>query len=193
MGRLAINNGTVAGDNTGEILFSAFEKCNDNFIELYDVVRHGIYDYDNALSAQSFTGTPIVLQNDDDGANSYKNVIPGVVEIFNSSTHEFNFSDLQIGDYIQIRVDLAVTTTSANQEINVYLDLAQGTASNYQISLGRRFFKTATTHNITDIVNFVYMGNVATKDNPAQMMFNSDANATVLVNGWACIAHRQLV
>jgi hypothetical protein len=190
MARQAINNGTVAGDNTGEILFNAFEKCNDNFIELYDVVRHGIYDYDNALSAQSFTGTPIVLQNDDDGANSYKNVIPGVVEIFNSSTHEFNFSDLQIGDYIQIRVDLAVTTTSANQEINVYLDLAQGTASNYQISLGRRFFKTATTHNITDIVNFVYMGNVATKDNPAQMMFNSDANATVLVNGWACIAHR---
>ena len=193
MARQAINNGTVAGDNTGEILFSAFEKCNDNFIELYDVVRHGIYDYDNALSAQSFTGTPIVLQNDDDGANSYKNVISGVVEIFNSSTHEFNFSDLQIGDYVQIRVDLAVTTTSANQEINVYLDLAQGTGSNYQISLGRRAFKTATTHNITDIVNFVYMGNVDTKDNPAQMMFNSDANATVLVNGWACIAHRQLV
>ena len=41
--------------------------------------------------------------------------------------------------------------------------------------------------------NFIYMGNTDTKDNPAQMMFNSDANATVLVNGWACIAHRQLV
>ena len=30
-----INNGTVAGDGTGEILFDAFEKTNDNFDELY--------------------------------------------------------------------------------------------------------------------------------------------------------------
>ena len=35
MAQREINNGTVAGDGTGEILFSAFEKTNDNFTELY--------------------------------------------------------------------------------------------------------------------------------------------------------------
>jgi hypothetical protein len=35
MARQTIDNGTVAGDGTGEILFNAFEKTNDNFTELY--------------------------------------------------------------------------------------------------------------------------------------------------------------
>ncbi len=35
MAREIINNGTTAGDGTGEILFNAFEKCNNNFEELY--------------------------------------------------------------------------------------------------------------------------------------------------------------
>jgi len=35
MAREIINNGTVAGDGTGEILFNSFEKCNNNFEELY--------------------------------------------------------------------------------------------------------------------------------------------------------------
>lgn len=193
MAKQTINLGTVANDNTGDTIRVGGDKINDNFTEVYDTPRHGVYNYDNTLSAQSFTGTPIVLQNDDDGVNSYKNVIPGVVEIFNSSTHEFDFSDLQIGDTVLFRVDIVVTTTGANQEIEVYLDLAQGDPANYQISIGRRFFKTAATHNVSDIVNFVYMGNTATKDNPAQLMFNSDANATVLVNGWACIANKQYI
>lgn len=35
MAREIINNGTTAGDGTGEILFNSFEKCNNNFEELY--------------------------------------------------------------------------------------------------------------------------------------------------------------
>ena len=35
MAKQTINNGTVAGDDTGEVLFTAFEKVNDNFNEIY--------------------------------------------------------------------------------------------------------------------------------------------------------------
>ena len=35
MAQQTIDNGTVAGDGTGEILFNAFEKVNDNFNEVY--------------------------------------------------------------------------------------------------------------------------------------------------------------
>lgn len=38
MARQAINRGTTAGDGTGESLFSAFGKTNDNFSELYGVL-----------------------------------------------------------------------------------------------------------------------------------------------------------
>jgi hypothetical protein len=42
MAQQIINNGTVAGDGTGEVLFSAFEKANDNFTELYLSKRENI-------------------------------------------------------------------------------------------------------------------------------------------------------
>lgn len=193
MAKQVIGIGTSANDGTGDPLRTSFNKCNENFTELYDAKRFGIYDYANDLSAQSFTGTPIVLQNDEGGANTYKNTLSGVNDVYNASTYEFDFSDLQIGDCVTIRVDLTITTSSNNQEIEIYMDLAQGTANNYQISLGKRFYKTAGTHNVSDIINFVYMGNNDTKNNPAEMYFNSDANATVLVNGWACKVDKQLV
>jgi len=44
MAREIINNGTVAGDGTGEILFTAFEKTNSNFEELYsDKIENVVY------------------------------------------------------------------------------------------------------------------------------------------------------
>lgn len=36
MAKQVINNGTIAGDGTGEALFTAFQKTNENFTELYD-------------------------------------------------------------------------------------------------------------------------------------------------------------
>jgi hypothetical protein len=39
MARQIINNGTIAGDGTGEVLFSAFNKTNDNFSELYSRIK----------------------------------------------------------------------------------------------------------------------------------------------------------
>lgn len=38
MARQPINHGTVAGDGTGETLFSAFQKVNANETELYSLV-----------------------------------------------------------------------------------------------------------------------------------------------------------
>lgn len=193
MAKQVIGIGTVADDGTGDPLRTVFDKTNDNFTELYDAKRFGIYDYSNSLSAQSFTGTPIVLQNNGAGVFTYKNILTGVADVYNTSTYEFDFSDLSIGDVVTIRVDITVTTTSANQELDVYLDLAQGTPSNYQIRFATRAFKTASSYALADIVNFVYMGNTDTKNNPAELIFNSDANATVFVNGWACKVDKQLI
>tara|TARA_R110002153_G_C13048900_1_gene470739 strand:- start:88 stop:591 length:504 start_codon:yes stop_codon:yes gene_type:complete len=39
MAQQLINNGTTAGDGTGEVLFNAFDKTNDNFTELYSRIK----------------------------------------------------------------------------------------------------------------------------------------------------------
>jgi len=42
MAQQSINLGTVANDGTGDSLRVAFDKCNDNFTELYNRVRSAV-------------------------------------------------------------------------------------------------------------------------------------------------------
>ena len=42
MSQQTINIGTVANDGTGDSLRNAFDKCNDNFTELYTRVRSSV-------------------------------------------------------------------------------------------------------------------------------------------------------
>jgi len=193
MAKQIISIGTIANDNTGDTIRVGGDKINDNFTELYDAKRFGIYDYDNTISAQTFVATPIVLQNDGDGANTYKNILTGIADIYDTTAFEFDFSGLSIGDVVTIRVDLIVTTSGANQNVRVYLELAQGSGNEYEIDLKQGFYKTATTHNLSDAMTFIYMGNTDTKNNPAQIYFDSDAGATVEVNGWACKVDKQII
>jgi hypothetical protein len=154
----------------------------------------GIYDYANTLTSQSFTGTAIKLNNNGAGANTnldYKfNAIPA---IYNTTTNFLKFDSLQLGDKVDVRTDITVTTTTANQDVDIYLDVALGTATNYQIYLCRRNFKTAGTYVINDVSNWLYIGNTDTRDYNCAVMFDSDANATVLNNGVAISVTKRVV
>jgi hypothetical protein len=191
MAKQTINIGASANDNTGDTIRDGGDKINDNFTELYDAKRFGIYDYNNTITPQSFTGTPIVLQNNGAGADTYKNILTGVADIYDTTNYEFDFSGLTIGDIVTIRINLIITTSGANQNVRVYLELAQGTGNEYEITAKQTFYKTATVHALSDAYTFVYMGNTDTKNNPAKIYFDSDANATVEVVGWACVAQKQ--
>lgn len=154
----------------------------------------GIYDYENTLTAQSFTGTPIKLLNNGLGANTNKTyALTGIAETFDTVTNELDFSNLKLGDKFEIRLQLEVTTTSVNQEVNMYINVAVGSGADYVIHLGREFFKTVGTYEINYLYNFIYIGNAETRDYPAEIMFNSDANATVLVGGFATIVNKRLL
>lgn len=191
MAKQTINLGTTADDGTGDSIRVGGDKINDNFTELYDAKRFGIYDYNNTIAPQSFTGSAIALQNDGAGVFTYKNTLTGIADIYDTTNHEFDFSGLAIGDIVTIRINLIVTTSGANQNVRVYLELAQGTGNEYEITAKQTFYKTATTHSLSDAYTFVYMGNTDTKNNPVKIYFDSDANATVEVVGWACVAHKQ--
>ena len=193
MAKQIIDIGATANDGTGDPIRDAFDKCNDNFTEVYDAKRFGIYDYENTITAQSFVATPIALQNNGAGANTYKNILTGAADIYDTTGFEFDFSGLSIGDSDCIRVDLQITTSGANQNVRVYMELAQGTGAEYEIDFKQSFYKTAGVYSFSDAVNFVYMGNTNTKNNPATIYFDSDAGATVKVNGWACKADRQIL
>lgn len=155
-----------------------------------DLWDFGIFDYADLATHSSAiavpgTSTLTLITNDGLGANSFS--LPpqsGVTDVWDTTTSQFDFSELSVGDMVDIRLDLEITTSAANQTLDIVLELAQG-ASTYQIPWLHAYVKTAGT-NTVNIYNGVYMRNSNTIDNPAQFKIKSPSSCTVVVNGWYC-------
>ena len=189
MAKEVIGVGAVANDGTGDTLRASMVKVNDNFTELY-LKKYGFVDYNDLATATTpitITGGGgfVYLTNDELGAFTNKSYPPGgVTDVWDSSTNAFDFSELNLGSKMDYRLDVTITTTAANQEVDLQIELAIG-AGVYSLSVAQRQYKTAGTYPAV-VSNFVYMGDSNTMDNPAKFKISSGNNATVIVNGWAC-------
>lgn len=191
-----INIGTIANDGTGDTLRGAGEKINANFA----LPHFGIYDYAD-LATQT---TPIelnvgndytaVLTNDGLGANTnltYK--LPTVDNLFDVATNDFNFSGLSLGDKVGVRVSILVTTTVANQNIEIILFLAQTSGSDYSIQLlPNTVSKNIGIQRFT-VYQEIYIKNEQTKDFPSRILIVSDNDATVKVTDFYICASKRIV
>lgn len=151
----------------------------------FEEVKYGIYDYNDNQSAQTLTAdTYQELSNNGAGVNTYKNPISGIPEIYNISTDRFDFSDLNLNDFVNIRIDLDVTTASNGEDIDCELVLGEGQAGEYKIPFfSSKYFKSAATYKIAEDVE-IYMGNTLTKDNPAYIQIRSSGADDVNLNGF---------
>jgi len=150
----------------------------------------GFLDYNDATTAS----TPInvtggagytYLTNDGAGAFTNKAYTPsGVTDVWDASINKFDWSDLQLGDMVDVRLDIEVTTSGANQAFDVALEMATD-GSSYDIPFEIALVKTAGATNVNRY-NGVYMGDANTLDNRARFKIQSDGNATVVVRGWYC-------
>ena len=162
---------------------------NDNFSEVYGNHEYsGVYDYNDLATTSSpiavVADTWVDLPNDGNGAyTNTSHALSNVPNIFNTTTDAFDFSALSLGDSVDIRVDLSITTNSPNQLVE--LEMFAGTGgSPYQVPMLTPVqFKTAGTHRLV-AYNAGYMGDTNTKDNPANLQIRSDDSASVVVNGW---------
>ena len=151
----------------------------------------GFFDY-NDLGT---TATPIAvtggagftdLTNDGLGAFTNKLFPPvGVSDVWNSGAGLFDFTDLSLGDMIDIRLDVDVITSSTNTEFAIALMLGVN-GSPYNVNwFNATNFKTAATNKVVTF-NGVYMGDLNTLNNGAKFVIAADKNCTVVVNGWYC-------
>jgi hypothetical protein len=84
------------------------------------------------------------LTNDIDGVETDLSNSPyGVSTTWNSATNRLDFSQLSIGDVVDLRVFLSVTTTVANQNIQVYARVGLGTTSEKDFLIGSTLRTTA--------------------------------------------------
>lgn len=156
-------------------------------------LTQGVYDYNDLVTATTaidltVADTQYELTNDGLGAfsnNTY--ALSGLADIWDTATNRFVFNDgtgLSLGDTVDIRFDIEVTTTSANTAAGLALELGVG-GTPYQIDINPPTnFKTAGTHKIVQWMG-VYMGDNNTLLNPARVLASADTTgASVKVNGW---------
>lgn len=148
----------------------------------------GGFDY-NDLETQTtplaYTTGDLQLTNDTLGSYTFLSQPPyGVTRVWDEDTNTFDFSQLSIGDEVFLRLHINLTTTSANQISGLKVLFGEGTANEYEqpIDLGIAF-KTAGSHDVLRELKF-YIGNNDWKNTPAKLLFNSDANASIVVYGW---------
>ena len=154
--------------------------------------RDGFIDY-NDLATQStpiaYTTGTIKITND--GAWPYgdsANKSPMVTRLWNTATGQFDFSQLSIGDQVFIRCDIVVTTSTPNQEVELdyVMDIWW---ANYTVHCINQYFKTAKAYHLWQTTD-IYIGNVGTKNNPAELRFQSDWACSIKVN-WFYISTKR--
>ena len=84
------------------------------------------------------------LTNDIDGAETDLTNAPyGISTLWDSAGSELDFSQLAIGDVVNLRTTLKVTTSTANQNIHVYARIGIGSSSEKDLLIGSKFVETA--------------------------------------------------
>lgn len=156
-----------------------------------DNCRIGFIDYNDAGTAVTpivvTGGAPAVkLTNDAAGPFTNKDYRPeGVTDIWDVDTQEFTGRDLKLGDMVDLRLDLEVTTASPNTRVVVDMLVGVGSGSEYTVPFIHTTLKNAGTEQLNRYNGF-YMGNELTLNNPAHFVISADGDCTVVVKGWYC-------
>jgi hypothetical protein len=123
------------------------------------------------------------LTNNAAGSRTYSYNPKAKNDIWNPSTNAFDLTSLKLGDIVKLRVDLVVDHAAA-QEINLVMDLAEGSIKPYTLNVSHDYYVTAT-NNVTLTAFFEFpISTQETIDYSARLRFKSVAAATIVVEGW---------
>ena len=148
----------------------------------------GFVDYNDAATAITpisvSPATWTKLTNDKLGPFTKTDALPtGVTSLWNSTTNQIILTELPLKSMVNARYDVTVTTTAANQVVNLSVFLGVGSPSEYESPKLTTQFKTAGTYSLT-VFTGSYIGSTDIRDFPAEIKIKSDAACTIKVNGW---------
>ena len=181
---LLLANKMVATNETGTALI--FKNLPEDPVNYLNSI--GFFDY-NDLATQTVAisvtaNTDTKLTNDTLGAYTNINYPPyGVSSLWDATTNRFNFSQLSIGDTIDVRIHLQVTTTTSNQAYRIGAKFGIGSASQFTNVIYSDQIKSTGQHEVSFVAPF-YIGEANILNNPAELYINTDASASVKIDGW---------
>jgi len=148
----------------------------------------GFVDYNDAatgvtpISVSPSTWTK--LTNDKLGPFTKIDAMPsGITSLWNATTNQIDLTQLPLNSMVNGRYELFITTTAANQVVNLSVFLGIGSPSAYESPKQTIQFKTVGTYSLSSFSGS-YIGSNDIKNYPAEIKIKSDAACTVRVNGW---------
>lgn len=154
---------------------------------------NGFADYNAATTPIAVpSGVWTKLLNNGSGPLTKTDALPGgVTALWDTTNSQFDFTELPINSMVDARYDITITTTAANQTLELAVKLAIGSPAEYQSQRLIQQFKTAGTYNIV-VFGASYIGSNDVKNNPGEVLLRTDASATVVVNGWYIRAFKKV-
>ena len=139
------------------------------------------------------SAVPTALTNDGLGVDTNTAYLPiggnGITQLWNTSSNGFDFSDLNVGDMLEIRMDIDVIIVSNNTAIDVNLHMGSGGTVIVPF-ISQQNFKTTGTFEVIRYMG-LYIGSTDIRDTLAQLKISADNNCTCIVNGWYIKATRR--
>jgi len=161
-----------------------------------DSFSGGWADYNDTATTGSpiaVTAVPAVLTNDGLGVNTNTAYLHiggnGITQLWNTSSNGFDFSDLDVGDMLDIRMDITVIIASNNTGVDV--DLLMGSGGSVVVPfISEQNFKSTGSYEVIRYMG-IYIGSEDVRDNLAQLKVSADKNCTCIVHGWYIKAIRR--
>jgi hypothetical protein len=140
---------------------------------------YAIYEDSRASTLTLTADTLTVVPNDTLGTNTTNAYLPlGVTNLWNAGTSSFDFSELAVGDAVEMRIIVQPTTTNNNTEIELDLYLGSGGAQYKVPFITTQNFQFAGLFEATRYTSFP-IRDEDTRTSPAQFKAIADKNCTL--------------
>jgi len=146
---------------------------------------HYADDATNTTPLVLVSDIPTLLTNDANGEyTALTNAPYGVSSVWDSSLNQFDFSQLSIGDTLDLRIDIKITTTTANQRVLLDATFGAGSTKEFSLNIANRLIKSAVT-DIETVFNVPFdLAYEEIRDYPTKLHVTSDASGSIKVSGW---------
>ena len=205
-GKVVLSNGSqsIINDDVSKIDLPTFNGLYDLVTTIHgyistqspDGFSGGWADYEDVAttgSPISVTASPTVLTNDGLGVDTNTSYLPvgenGITQLWDTSSNGFDFSDLEVGDMVDIRMDITMIIASNNTAVDV--DLFMGSGGSVVVPfISQQNFKSTGSFEVIRYMG-IYIGSEDVRDNLAQLKVSADNNCTCTVHGWYIKAIRR--
>ena len=140
---------------------------------------YAVYEDSKVTTTTLAAGVFTIVPNDALGTNTTNAYLPlGVTNLWNPGTSSFDFSELAVGDAVEMRIIVQPTTTSNNTEIELDLFLGSGGAQYKVPFITTQNFQFAGLFEATRYTSFP-IRDEDTRTSPAQFKAIADKNCTL--------------